>query len=114
MRCPDIERAHARMKSCERIRIDIGRRLTGPFCFVIPPERQDETIALVRLRCHTRIEDCHRAPRSGEALGKVDLELGVMAPDGSNSREDIAGQQAHGELVRIVDDNRMLDWHSQR
>jgi len=51
----------------------------------------------------------NRARGIGEPLSKVDFELGNLMPYMSHSGKDVARQQTHGELVRIVKNDRVVN-----
>ena len=65
-------------------------------------------------RFHSRIETRHRALGFSELLSKLDFQLCNLLPDMCDSGKDVTRQQAQCELVRVVNDDRVVDRQSER
>ena len=77
--------------------------------FVVRPQRDREPVALVDARLDAGLEPGHRGIGFGEPLRDLDFELGACpVRDGGHAGEHAAGQQAHGEPVRVVEDDRVI------
>jgi hypothetical protein len=57
-------------------------------------------------RLHSRLESDHRAPGLGEALSELDFKRRDLMRDRCDSGNDLTGQQAQRELVRVVKNDR--------
>ena len=58
---------------------------------------------------HPGLGSGHREPRFGEPLSQLDLELCDLMCHGCHSGQNITRQQAKSELVRVVEDDRVVD-----
>ena len=76
--------------------------------FVVGPQRDREAIALVDARIHPRLKSSHRAPGSGEPLGKLDFELRDLMRDRGHPGKHVTRQQAQSELVRVMKNDRVV------
>jgi hypothetical protein len=55
------------------------------------------------------LERSHRTPDFGEPLCELDFELSDVLVDVGDSGEAVARQHAHGELVRVVKKDCVVD-----
>jgi hypothetical protein len=76
---------------------------------VVGPQRDHEAVSLVDERPDPRLKRTHRALRFGEPLRKVDFELCDLMRERCDSGKDVARQQAHRELVRVAENDRVVD-----
>ena len=114
MRRTDIDLAHAGMQPFERVG-EVGRSdRSGRRGFVVGPQRDHEAVTLVDARLHAGIESGHRAAGCGEPLGKLDFEGRGLMRDGCHPGQDVTGQQAHGDPVRVVQNDRVVDGQTER
>ncbi|HEX4815077.1 MAG TPA: hypothetical protein VFV66_20230 [Nonomuraea sp.] len=65
-------------------------------------------------RLHSRVESGHRAPGCGEPLSERDLEPGDLLRGWRHPGEDVTRQQAQGELVRVMKNDRVVDRQTER
>jgi len=65
-------------------------------------------------RLYPGFQSSHRALGFGEPLGKLDLELGGLMRCRCDSGKDVTRQQPHGEPVRIVNNDRIVDDQTER
>ena len=113
MRRRDIDLAHAGMQPLERIGV-VGRRdLTRCHGFVVGPQRDHEAITLVHTWCHSRLKSGHRTPDFCEPLSKINLELCDLMRYRCHLGHNVTGQQTHSEPVRIMKNDRVIDYQIQ-
>lgn len=65
-------------------------------------------------RLHSRLESSHRAPGFCEPLSKLDFELCDLMRQGCDSGNDVTRQQARSEVVRVVENDRVVDRQVKR
>ena len=87
--------------SCSSAPVRGGGDPDGCHRFVVGPQGDREPVTLVDAQFHPGLERSHRAPGFDEPLRKVDLELRDLLPDVRDPGEDVARQQAQGEVVRV-------------
>src|SRR5215468_614788 len=71
-------------------------------------------MTLIDARLCSGIWNSHRAPGFGEPLGQSDLELCDLMGYWRDPGNDVTGQQAHSELVRIMQNDRVIDGQAKR
>ncbi len=113
VRRADVDPLHAFVQPLECSGV-VARRDTLRNLRLVGPQRDHEAVHLVHERLHPRLERSHRAVGLGEPLREVDLELGGSVPRMGNPGKDITGQEAHGEAVRVVHDDRVVDRQAER
>ena len=59
---------------------------------------------------HSRLQSSHRAPGFGEPLSKLDFELCDLMRYRCHPGQDVTRQQTHSELVRVMNNDRVVDW----
>jgi hypothetical protein len=59
-------------------------------------------------RLYSGFQSAHRAPGFGESLRELDLELSDLMRSRCDSGKDVTRQQAHGDPVRIVKNDRVV------
>ena len=64
---------------------------------------------LVDARFDSRLERSDRTRGLGEPSSNGDFETCDLLRHGRDSSEDVTGQQAHRELVRVVNNDRVVD-----
>jgi hypothetical protein len=98
------------MQPVERARI-LGRRdLAVSGTGVVRPERQDEFVARVGPRLHSRVELGDRGSGRGEPTSDLELELcSGPALERGYPDERLARPQPHGQPVRVVEHDGILD-----
>lgn len=82
--------------------------------FVVGPQREHEAVALMDAWLHSRVESRHRAPGFGEPLSKVYFELRDLIRHRCHPGQDVTGQQTQSELVRVVENGRVVDCQAER
>jgi hypothetical protein len=113
MRRGDFDLPHADVQTPQRIR-EVGWRDVRRRWRVVGPERNRETVALVDVRRHPRVESSCGALGLGKPAGKLDLELGYVLRRGRDPGEGVAGQESHRELVRVLENDRIIDCQAKR
>src|SRR6185437_5444409 len=107
MRRRDVEQPHASMQPLERTGVvgwrDLSRRFRGS---VVGPQRDREAITFVDARIHPRLKNGYRAPGFGKPLRKLDFEPRDLLRDGGYPGKHLTRQQAHGVLVRVLQNDR--------
>src|SRR5215469_5702328 len=69
---------------------------------------------LIDARLDPGLQNSHRALGFSELLSKLDLELCDLVRCRGDSGNDVTRQQPHSELVRIVENDRVLDGQIKR
>jgi hypothetical protein len=64
---------------------------------------------LIHARLYAGVKNTHRAPGSGESLGKLDLKLCNLMGCRCDSGQDVTRQQTHSEPVRVVQNDCVVD-----
>jgi hypothetical protein len=105
----DIERAHAGMQSRERIGVVGWWDLSTGHGFVVGPQRDHEAITFIDAWLHPRLKGSHRRPGFGEPLSKLDFELQILMRYGCHPGQDVTRQQTQSELVRVMQNDRVVD-----
>lgn len=104
-----VERAHAQVQPFQRVGV-VGRcdpvRRHGR---VVRPQRDHEAVPPEDPRPHPGVGHGDRTARRREPLREVDLEPGDLLRLGRHPGQDVARQQPQRELVRVVQDGRVLD-----
>jgi hypothetical protein len=114
MRRRDIERPHAGMEALESLRVVGWRELSGWYGFVVSPERDHEAVTLVWAGLNSRIKNSHGALGFNEQLSKLDFELCDLLPYMCDSSEDVTRHETNSQLVRVVENDRLVDWQIKR
>jgi hypothetical protein len=113
--CPQIDLAQAGVKADECVRIFGRRDVSGSHGLVVGPHRDSEGITQIDTGLNARLKVGHRAIRFSEAESNLDFELGFgLMRSRRDPRENIARDQAHGDAVRVVNDDRIVDSKAQR
>jgi hypothetical protein len=110
----DSELAHASMQPFERVRVVGWFNLAGRHGRVVGPQGDDEAVTLVGARRRSRLKRSHRAAGLAEPLGKLDLEQRGVLRLRCDSGEDVTRQQADGEVVRVLKNDRVVDRQAKR
>ncbi len=69
---------------------------------------------LVDARLHSRLQSSHWALGSGEPESEVDFEPRDLVRHRCDPGKDVTGQQSQGELVRVVENDRVVDRQVKR
>ncbi len=69
---------------------------------------------LIDARLRPGVWNGHRAPGFGEPLGKPDLEPCDLMRYWRDPGNDVTRQQAHRELIRIMQNDRVIDGQAKR
>ena len=103
------------MQPLERIRVVGGRDRSGRHGFVVGPQVHHEAVTRVDTRLDSRLERSHRTSGLHEPLGKLNLERCARPMgDGRDPGDDVARHQPHGEAVRVLEDDRVVDGQVER
>jgi hypothetical protein len=103
------------VQAFQRVRVLSRRDVSRQDRLVVGPKRDRKTIALVDAGFHPRIKFSDRAIGIGEPTSDFDFECRASVMDiRGDPRENITGQQAHREAVRMVKDNRVFDLQGKR
>jgi hypothetical protein len=96
-------------------RTGVAGRLDRAGCrgFVVGPERDHEASTLIGAWLHPGIKSGHRAPGFHEPLSQLDFELRDLMRCRCYPSQDVTGQQSHGEPVRVLKDDRVVDGQAQ-
>ena len=112
-----VERSSSRMPRCNRSSAsDVGGWWDSARCdgFVVGPQRDDKAVTLVHAWLCPRLQSGHGTARCDESLSEVDLELRTLMLHRRHTSKDAARHQPQGELVRVVQDDRVLGREIQR
>ncbi|GGZ53010.1 hypothetical protein GCM10010344_18940 [Streptomyces bluensis] len=58
---------------------------------------------------HAWLKSSHRAPGCGEPLSELDFELCDLLRHRCHPGQDVTGQQTQSELVRVMENGRVVD-----
>ena len=105
-----IDLAHAGMLPLERLRILGWRDVSRRHRLVVGPQRDREAVTHVDARLHPRLKLCHRAAGFGEPPTDLDFELSAcLMRYRRHPSENVTRSQAHGDAVRVVNNNCVID-----
>ena len=110
----DIELPHARMQPLERLRVVGWRHLSRRHRWVVGPQSDDEAVTLVGARLGSWLKSSHRAIGLGEPSSKLEFELSHLLRLRCDSGKDVTREQAHSELVRVLENDRIVDRQVKR
>ena len=82
--------------------------------FVVGPQRDSEAVTPVDERLDSGLERSHRTPDVRESSRKLNLEARDLTARMGDSGKDIAREQTQSELVRVVENNRVVRWEVER
>jgi hypothetical protein len=63
---------------------------------------------------HSRLKSSHRAPGSGEPLSKLDFEPCDLMRCRCHPGKHVTRQQTQSELVRVMNNDRVVDYQVKR
>jgi hypothetical protein len=109
-----VDLPHAGVQPLERVGVFGWSNLSRRHRFVMGPERDREAIACVNPRLDSGLESSDRTPRFGEPLSKLDFERCNLMAYIRDPGKDVTGQQAHSELVRGVQNDRVINAQTKR
>jgi len=74
------------------------------------PQRDREAVTHVDTRLHPRFERFHRAAGFGKPPTDLDFELSAgLMRYGRHPSKNVTRGQAHGDAVRVMDNDRIID-----
>ena len=108
-RC-NVDLAHAAMQPLERVCVLGWRDFSRRHKFVVGPQRDYEAVTHVDARLHSRLKRSDGALGFRQSLSKLDFERspGLMQ-DVCDPSNDVTGQQAQNEPVRVLKHNSVID-----
>jgi hypothetical protein len=111
----DIDLPHAGMQPLERVCILGWRDRSRQHRLVVDPQRDHEAVTHVDARLHARLKRSHWARGFRKSLRKLDFErCARLMHDVRDPSNDVTGQQAHNDPVRVVKHNRVIDGQVKR
>ena len=106
----DVKPSHAHMQPLEGIRVVGWRDVLRCPGRVVGPERHCEAVTLVDARLDVRLESGHGGLGLSEHPSEVDFALEHFMACTRDSSKDVAWQQAQGDLVRVLNHDRVVSW----
>ena len=88
-----------------------GQHGTPTTLTALSPQRDHEAIALMDTRVH---ESGHGTPGCGEPLCELDFEPRDLGCYGCHPGKHVTRQQPHGELVRVMPNDRVANCQAKR
>ena len=77
--------------------------------FVVGPQGDGEAIPLIDEWLDSRLESGHRASGFDQVLSELDFELGDLMLYRCHPDQNVAGQEAQSQPVRVMKDDRVAD-----
>jgi hypothetical protein len=109
-----VDLPHPGMESLECVRV-LGRRgLTTRHRLVVGPERDREAVTHVDTRLHSRLKGNDRASGCCKPSRKLNFKFGQLLATMGDPSNDVTGQQAQRELVRVLKNDRVIDPQAKR
>ena len=106
VRHSDIDLRHTGMQPLKRLRI-VGRWNLLTCLFVVGPERDHEPVPLIDTRFHSGLKARHGGLDLSKPSSNLNFSLERLKSGERHSGNEVAGQQAQSEFVRIVKNPRV-------
>ncbi|HEX6031142.1 MAG TPA: hypothetical protein VFY90_06905 [Tepidiformaceae bacterium] len=104
-----LDLAHARVQPPERPRIFLRHDLARRSRLIVGPKRDDEAVLHVRCWLYARIQGSRGALALSEPPSDLDFERGTRPVGcGRDTHEDVTREQAHGQPVGVVQEDRFI------
>ena len=110
MRCLEIDLAQPSMEPQECVRIVRRSDRRRSHRLVVCPERDSARITQIHAGFDPRLKPTHGTIGVGEPVSNLNFELGVgLMCRRCDPGKNIAGDEAHRDAVRVVNDDRIVD-----